>query len=173
MCATVLALLLTGCTWFGPSRLVVEPEAVTQIDEMLSDMARSGTFTGSVLIAQDGADISRDLIKYSHKATLERLLSVIPNMWQVDYSPFTIQTLLTGVESFSCMEGNPSALASPAQYVEAHPARLPPLVTWTVLMLLKRLWLVLLLIGLGPMALVAWRRGRPTKSSQQPHEEDQ
>jgi CubicO group peptidase (beta-lactamase class C family) len=54
MCATVLALLLTGCTWFGPSRLVVEPEAVTQIDEMLSDMARSGTFTGSVLIAQDG-----------------------------------------------------------------------------------------------------------------------
>ena len=52
--ATFPALLLTGCTWFGPPRLVVDPEAVTQVDEMLSGMARSGTFTGSVLIAQDG-----------------------------------------------------------------------------------------------------------------------
>jgi CubicO group peptidase (beta-lactamase class C family) len=51
---SILALLLMGCTWFGPSRLVVQPETVTQIDGMLSDMARGGTFTGSVLIAQDG-----------------------------------------------------------------------------------------------------------------------
>jgi CubicO group peptidase (beta-lactamase class C family) len=46
-----LALLLTAC---GPSRLVVKPESITQIDGMLTDMARASTFTGSVLIAQDG-----------------------------------------------------------------------------------------------------------------------
>ena len=38
----------------GPSRLVVEPEAITRADDMLTKMTRDGTFTGSVLIAQDG-----------------------------------------------------------------------------------------------------------------------
>jgi CubicO group peptidase (beta-lactamase class C family)/N-acetylneuraminic acid mutarotase len=54
ICTTILALLLTGCAGIGGSKLVVGPEAVTQVDEMLTAMARSGTFTGSVLIAQDG-----------------------------------------------------------------------------------------------------------------------
>jgi len=48
---TILALLLTAC---GPSRLVVEPETITRIDELLTAMASASTFTGSVLIAQDG-----------------------------------------------------------------------------------------------------------------------
>ena len=51
---SLLALLLTGCTWFEPSRLVVRPEMITQVNEMLTAMAGSGSFTGSVLIAQDG-----------------------------------------------------------------------------------------------------------------------
>ncbi len=50
----ILAFLLTGCTWVGGPKLVVEPEAVTQVDDMLTEMARGGTFTGSVLIAKDG-----------------------------------------------------------------------------------------------------------------------
>jgi hypothetical protein len=116
-------------------------------------------------------DISGDLIEDSHGANLEHELSVISSMWQVDYSPFTIETLLTGVESFSCLEGNPSALASPALYVETHPPRLPPLVTWTMLMLLKRLWPVWLVMGLGSLAFVARRLGGATKSSRRPHEE--
>jgi len=53
-CTTILALLLTGCASIGRSRLVVDPEAATRIDEMLTAMAGAGTFTGSVLIAQDG-----------------------------------------------------------------------------------------------------------------------
>jgi CubicO group peptidase (beta-lactamase class C family) len=53
-CTIILVSLLPSCTWFGPSRLIVEPESITQIDEMLTAMARAGTFTGSVLIAQDG-----------------------------------------------------------------------------------------------------------------------
>ena len=53
-CTTILAMLLTGCASIGRSRLVVEPEAATKVGEMLTEMASAGTFTGSVLIAQDG-----------------------------------------------------------------------------------------------------------------------
>jgi CubicO group peptidase (beta-lactamase class C family) len=54
ICTSILALLLTGCASMGRPRLLVEPEAATEIDEMLTAMAGAGTFTGSVLIAQDG-----------------------------------------------------------------------------------------------------------------------
>src|SRR5512136_1265150 len=54
LCITILAFLLPACTWFGPTRLVVNPEAVTQVDEILAGMTSSGNFTGSVMIAQDG-----------------------------------------------------------------------------------------------------------------------
>ena len=38
----------------GSSRLIVKPEAVTRLDTMLAQMTHHGTFSGSVLIAQDG-----------------------------------------------------------------------------------------------------------------------
>src|SRR5512136_1858273 len=38
----------------GSSRLVVEPEAITRLDARLAQMTHAGTFTGSVLVAQDG-----------------------------------------------------------------------------------------------------------------------
>ena len=38
----------------GSSRLAVEPEAIARVDKILTQMTRDGTFTGSVLIAQDG-----------------------------------------------------------------------------------------------------------------------
>jgi CubicO group peptidase (beta-lactamase class C family) len=54
LCTTILTLLLPSCAWFGQSRLVVNPEAVTRVDEILTGMTSSGNFTGSVLIAQNG-----------------------------------------------------------------------------------------------------------------------
>src|SRR5512137_634072 len=50
----ILAFLLLACILVGQARLVVRPEAVSQVDERLSQMARDGTFSGSALIAQDG-----------------------------------------------------------------------------------------------------------------------
>jgi CubicO group peptidase (beta-lactamase class C family) len=41
------------CALFGPPRLVVKPEAVSGVDELLTQMTRDGTFSGSVLIAQN------------------------------------------------------------------------------------------------------------------------
>jgi penicillin V acylase-like amidase (Ntn superfamily) len=120
--------------------------------------------------AAGSGNVSADLTEYSHGASLKHELSVITNMWQVDYSPFTVETLLTGVESYRCMEGNPSALASPALYVEAHPPRLPPRVTWTVLVLLERSWPAWLVVGLGCVALVARRLRRTTTTIRQGQE---
>jgi CubicO group peptidase (beta-lactamase class C family) len=52
--AAILALTPTACGGDDSSGLVVSSEGITRVDRMLTEMARSGTFTGSILIAQDG-----------------------------------------------------------------------------------------------------------------------
>src|SRR5512136_2574389 len=52
--SAILAFPLLACMLFGQARLVVKPEAVSQVDETLAQMAHDGTFSGSILIAQDG-----------------------------------------------------------------------------------------------------------------------
>jgi CubicO group peptidase (beta-lactamase class C family) len=52
--SAILVFPLLACALVGQARLVVKPETVSQVDELLTQMARDGTFTGSVLIAQDG-----------------------------------------------------------------------------------------------------------------------
>jgi CubicO group peptidase (beta-lactamase class C family) len=52
--STILALSLLTGVLFGPPRLVVKPEAASRLNELLDQWTRDGTFTGSVLIAQDG-----------------------------------------------------------------------------------------------------------------------
>jgi penicillin V acylase-like amidase (Ntn superfamily) len=115
--------------------------------------------------AAGAGDISGNLIEYSHKAALAHSLAAITNMWQVDYSPFTIEILLAGVDSYSCLEGNPSALASPARYVETHPVRLPPLVTWTMMVLVKRIGPVWLVAGLLSLVVAHRQSGAGTTTS--------
>ena len=50
----IMALPLLDWVLFGSPRLVVTPEAASHLDELLEQWTRDGTFTGSVLIAQDG-----------------------------------------------------------------------------------------------------------------------
>lgn len=52
--SVILAFPLLACILVGQARLVVKPEAVSQVDELLTQMARDGTFSGAALIAQDG-----------------------------------------------------------------------------------------------------------------------
>src|SRR5512136_2939610 len=52
--SAILAFPLLACMLFGQARLVVKPEAVSQVDETLAQMAHDGSFSGSALIAQDG-----------------------------------------------------------------------------------------------------------------------
>ena len=53
MCGTILALLLAACTR-QPGSFGLDPDRVAQLDGILSRMAAAETFSGSVLIAQDG-----------------------------------------------------------------------------------------------------------------------
>ena len=60
----VLSLILAGCSTSSilqtptptptPPRLVIESEAINRLDAKLAQMTQDGTFSGSVLIAQDG-----------------------------------------------------------------------------------------------------------------------
>jgi CubicO group peptidase (beta-lactamase class C family) len=52
--SAILAFTLLACIVIGQARLVVKPEAVSQVDVLLTQMAGDSTFSGSVLIAQDG-----------------------------------------------------------------------------------------------------------------------
>ncbi|HAY85739.1 MAG TPA: hypothetical protein DCY42_12710, partial [Chloroflexi bacterium] len=52
--SAILAFALLACALVGQVRLVVKPDMVSRVDEMLAQRTRSGTFTGSILIAQDG-----------------------------------------------------------------------------------------------------------------------
>jgi CubicO group peptidase (beta-lactamase class C family) len=52
--SAILAFPLLACALVGKARLVVKPDAVSRVDETLTQMAREGAFSGSVLIAQDG-----------------------------------------------------------------------------------------------------------------------
>jgi CubicO group peptidase (beta-lactamase class C family) len=54
LCITIMALTVMACVWLVHPRLVVKHEATSRVDELLTQMTREGTFTGSVLIAQDG-----------------------------------------------------------------------------------------------------------------------
>jgi CubicO group peptidase (beta-lactamase class C family) len=51
---TIVALPLLSCALFGLPRLAVKPEAASRLGVLLAQWTRNGTFTGSVLIAQDG-----------------------------------------------------------------------------------------------------------------------
>ena len=108
--------------------------------------------------ADGEGDISDDLVVYNHDLALDHTMPVATNLWQVDVSPLFVEILIGGVESFACMEDEPSALEAPALYVENHPPLLPPLVTWTGLMILRRFWPVLILLALFPVIFVLIRR---------------
>jgi CubicO group peptidase (beta-lactamase class C family) len=49
-----LAVPASACALYGPPRLVVKREAASHLGELLAQWTRDGTFTGSVLIAQEG-----------------------------------------------------------------------------------------------------------------------
>ena len=88
LCTIILTLMLTAC---GPSRLVIESETITRADEMLTDMARSGTFTGSVLIAQDGEVLLSQGYGFADRA------QQIPNTRQVRFHLGSISKQFTAM----------------------------------------------------------------------------
>jgi penicillin V acylase-like amidase (Ntn superfamily) len=108
----------------------------------------------------EAGDISASLLDYSHEKALKHILYVSANVWQVDYSPLYTEILLRGVESFSCMEDNASAMQDPIKYLSEHQPLLPPLVPWGVRWAVDRLWPVWLPLALLSLIFVARRLQR-------------
>jgi penicillin V acylase-like amidase (Ntn superfamily) len=102
-------------------------------------------------------NISDDLVPYSHEMAIDHAVSVATDLWQVDVSALYVETMLVGFERFNCMEDNASALEAPALYVENHPPLLPPLVSWTGLMILRRFWPAIVLLAVVSMAFALTR----------------
>ena len=104
----------------------------------------------------DAGDLADDLLEYSHKMAFDHLKIMAENSWQVDVSPLFVDTILTGFEGFACMDGNSIASGTPKLYVENHPPVLPPLMTWFVMLMFKRLWPAWLILTLISLVLIVW-----------------
>jgi hypothetical protein len=114
--------------------------------------------------AGDAGDLADDLLEYSHKMAFEHLKVMAENSWQVDVSPSFVETILTGFEGFACMDGNSIASGSPQLYVENHPPVLPPLMTWVVRLMFKRLWPAWLILILLSLVYIVWRLFRSQRT---------
>lgn len=102
--------------------------------------------------AAGAGDISHSLVEYSHEMALDHAVSAATQISQADVSPLHVETILTGTESYACMEANADAMTDPGLYVQNHPPLLPPLLVWGGLMVVRHLWPVWL--GLCVVSLV-------------------
>ncbi len=115
--------------------------------------------------AGTAGDISNELMEYSHKLVIDHTLPIATNLWQVDVPPLYVKIILAGFESFTCMEGNASAMADPQHYLETHPALVPPIVGWIGLMAIKQfgyIWVALTLVSIG---FIAWHLARKQQTT--------
>lgn len=99
--SAILSLLLAGCSTSSkpqsptpitlPSGLVIEPDAIDRLDSKLAQMTQEGTFTGSVLIAQD------EEILLSKGFGLADRLKGIPNTPQTRFHLGSTTKVFTGM----------------------------------------------------------------------------
>jgi choloylglycine hydrolase len=101
-------------------------------------------------------NISHKLGRYTFGANLQHTLNFLEKWGGTELSPLEVEVLERGVASFPCER-------PAAPYQEERKLMVAPLVGWTALALLHRLWLVGVAVGFGVAALVVWRvqaRGR-------------
>jgi len=102
--------------------------------------------------ANVGGDISDDLVDYSHAVSFSHGIIFFTQYEGFSMSPFIVDTLLRGVESFPCQEGK----ALSAMDLERYHPLIPPTIVWAGLTVLYRYWPVwTLLLGLS-LACLLW-----------------
>jgi penicillin V acylase-like amidase (Ntn superfamily) len=103
--------------------------------------------------AQVSGDVTDEFVAYTHEASLAHTGSFFAQYQGMSLSPFLVDTLLWGLESSPCREGD-----NPDQHGElTYRPLLPPTVGWAGLTLLHRaapFWILLVALSL---ALVVWR----------------
>lgn len=103
--------------------------------------------------ADVSGDIRDELVVYTHAASYAHSSIFFTQYEGNGLPPFLVDTLLWGLESFPCEEGEAAAQPDLVRY---H-ALLPPTVTWASLTILHRvgpLWILLVALSL---AIVGWR----------------
>ena len=101
--------------------------------------------------------VSGSFVPYSHEVSLAHTLGFFAKYERLNYPPFLIETLLRGLESSPCREGDTPVSAG---LMEAYSSLLPPTVTWVGLAVFYRAWPVWVLLTLLSLAFVIWRLAR-------------
>jgi penicillin V acylase-like amidase (Ntn superfamily) len=109
--------------------------------------------------ADVSGDIRDELVAYTHAASFAHSTSFFSQYEGVNMSPFIVDTLLWGLESFPCQDGGISTQADLVRYLPLP----PPTVAWAGLTILHRVgpfWIPLMALSL---ACLVWRMrlGRP------------
>jgi penicillin V acylase-like amidase (Ntn superfamily) len=102
--------------------------------------------------ANVSGDISDDLVAYSHTASFAHGIIFFTQYEGFSMSPFLVDTLLRGVESFPCQEGEILSMMDLERY---HPL-VPPTIIWAALTVLHRLWPVWTLLLCLSLAFLLW-----------------
>jgi penicillin V acylase-like amidase (Ntn superfamily) len=95
-------------------------------------------------------DVSDQLGRYTFDANLQHTLNFLEKWGGTDLSALEVEVLERGLDTFACQDP-----AVPSQ--EERELLLPPVVGWAALALLHRLWPIGVAVGLGVVALSAWR----------------
>jgi len=98
-------------------------------------------------------DVSDSLVAYSHKASFAHSIVFFTQYEGYTMSPLLVDTLLWGLESFSCQDGGLPTQANLVRYRRV----LPPAAAWAGLTILHRVgpfWVPLLVLSL---ACLVWR----------------
>jgi len=114
--------------------------------------------------ADVSGDISDKLVAYSHAASFTHSTSFFSQYEGANMSPFIVDTLLWGLESFSCQDGDISIQADSVHYRPL----LPPTVSWAGLTILHRVGPIWILLTVLSLALLIWQMvfGQPTTVGQ-------
>jgi penicillin V acylase-like amidase (Ntn superfamily) len=115
-------------------------------------------------IHQEGTgDIWDELMEYSHHASFEYGKSIVKLMWQVEVSAFFAESILTGFESYRCLEDPASMFVSLPSDLENYKPLVPPAVHWAVLAAARRIWPYWALVEIVSLAIFFWARCRKSR----------
>jgi len=98
-------------------------------------------------------DISDDLVAYTHAESFKYTRRFFSDFEGANMSPILVDTLLWGLESAPCQEGD---ISNQAGFLRYHPL-LPPTVIWAGLTILHRVGPAWILLTVLSLALLIWQ----------------
>ena len=98
-------------------------------------------------------DVSQAMVVYNHQASFSHMKRFFEGYAGANLAPFYIETLLRGLESFSCQEDAVSA----SMDLERYRPFIPPRIGWGGVTMLYKVWPVWILLTVLSLAIVLKR----------------